>query len=183
LIARQTALDRSRMHSHREAFLDSSGQVSGAQGWIVLARLSNELQDRRTQLARLFGPALEWDKTRQTTLRKGGLGLVERRPRETKLGGSFGDRLPVFLDAAHHLVLDLNQVAGIEELAGGKQVVGHGLGAWIYGALLAQTAQFGVVGWRFRHGRLWAEAALCKEHRVTIRPFAKLFLPPNGSFY
>src|ERR1035441_8242514 len=122
------------MNRHIEAFLDPARQAGGAGSWIFLASLLKELHDFRGELASLLGPALEGYEAGQAAPRDGGLRLVERGAREAELGGSLGDRLPVFLDAAQHLVFDLHQVARVEELAFGKQVVGHGLRVRVEGA-------------------------------------------------
>src|SRR6516165_11232431 len=53
------------------------------------------------------------------------LGLIVSRARKSKGGSRLTDRLLLDLDAAQHLVLDLDQVVGIEELALLEQRIPH----------------------------------------------------------
>lgn len=167
------------MHGDVEALSNSSGYVSSAQRGIIPERLPYELQNRRTELACLFGAALEWNETRQTTLRKRGLGLIERRPRETKIRRGFGNRLPIFLDAAQHLVLDLNQVAAVEKLAAREQIVGHRLRARVERTLFAEITEFGILGrWWFGHER-FLMSDVCKADYVLTGLDVKPFMTPQ----
>src|SRR5262249_48030455 len=60
----------------------------------------------------------------QAMASEGGSGLVERRPGEPELASRLDDREAIDPDAPQHLVLDLHQVAGIEEVAVAERGVG-----------------------------------------------------------
>ncbi len=84
------------------------------------------------------------DQPRQPLIFEGRLSLVESGPREAEGRSRLRDRLSVDPHSAEHLVLDLDQVAGIEELAGLKPFVGDGLGTGIEHSVLGQCLAFGV---------------------------------------
>ena len=86
--------------------------------------LLQEVHDLVGQLVRFLGSALVRHKTTQAALFEGRLGLIERWSRETKCGGRLGNRTAFFLHTAKHLVLDLNEIPHIEELARFEQLVG-----------------------------------------------------------
>src|SRR6516162_5482983 len=104
---------------------------------IVLADLLKEVENLAGQLVRFFGSTLVWHKTCQTALFEGRLSLIERWPRETKCWCRLGNRPAFFLYAAKHLVLDLNQIPRIEELAGFEQLVGDVFWTRVERSLLA----------------------------------------------
>src|SRR5262249_31138900 len=76
------------------------------------------------ELVSLLGPSFVRDQRRQASLLESRLRLVKGGPREPEGGSRAAYWLPIALDAAQHLVLDLNQVAGIEKLVGQEQFVG-----------------------------------------------------------
>ena len=67
----------------------------------------------------------------------GGPGVPERR-------GGLGDRGTVGLDPPHHLVFDLHQVAGVEELAGQECLVADLLGMRVEAASRSEGGLLGV---------------------------------------
>ena len=69
--------------------------------------------------ARTFG-----NQARQPLILESGLGLVEGHAGESEGRRSLGDRPPLGLHATKHLVLHLDQIVGIEELALDEQRVG-----------------------------------------------------------
>ena len=98
----------------------------------------------------------------QTRRLPGRLGGVEGRPGEAEGGGGLGDRLAVGQHAAQHLVLDLDQVAGVEEgVAAGEGRVDHRLGAGVEGARGAQGGQFVIWG----------------SHRHLLRGYDRMIMP------
>jgi hypothetical protein len=72
------------------------------------------------------------------------LGLVENGTREAERVHNLGDGGPLHTNAAEHLILDLHQVAGVEELAAQEHGVDHPFGVGVQGALLMQRFGFGV---------------------------------------
>jgi len=144
-MAKQAAFDTSWMNLGAEAFLNPFHQVWQSNGRFFLAHLANECEDLLGELVRLLGPALVWHQTGKTVLLEGGLCLVERWPRKTEVccrirhGLSFGPH------AAQHLVLDLDQIARIEEILLDKQLVADSFRARVQRPLLLERLEFGVV--------------------------------------
>ena len=73
-----------------------------------------------------------------------GRGLVERLAADPEARGNLGHRPSIDLVAAHHLVLDLDAVARVEERMAHKGVVADGLGVRMQGPCLAQGLRLGV---------------------------------------
>ena len=73
-----------------------------------------------------------------------GLGLIERRPRQPGFVSGAADRDLFGFDSSQHLVLDLDQVVGIEEAAVLKQSGGDRFGVGMQNALFAEEAAFGI---------------------------------------
>ena len=82
-----------------------------------------------------------------------GRGLVERLAADPEARGNLGHRPSIDLVAAHHLVLDLDAVARVEERMAPKGIVANGLGVRMQGACLAQGLRLGVRRqlWRTAH--------------------------------
>src|SRR5262249_43432970 len=74
------------------------------------------------------------------------LGLIEDGTGEPERLSHLGDGGPLDVNAAQHLVLDLYQVARVEELAAEEPGVGHLLGVGIQDTLLTERFGFGVQG-------------------------------------
>src|SRR4051794_20650352 len=72
--------------------------------------------------------------------------LVEDGTGEPERPSDLGDGGPLNANAAKHLVLDLHQVARVEELAAEEQGVGHLPGVGIQDTLLTERSAFGVQG-------------------------------------
>ena len=105
------------MNDHTEALLDTPDQFGRVQRRIFLTDLLKKVHDLAGELVRLLGSALVWHKASYAPLLECELGLIERWTREAKRRGRFGDRTAFFLDTTEHLVLDLNYIPRIEELA------------------------------------------------------------------
>ena len=101
-----------------------------------MAPLPNELDYLLGQFVTLFGPAFVRNQAGQPRLLEGCLRLIKRRPGKAERCRRLADRVPVFLDATQHLVLDLNQVVGVEELAVVKELVVDSVRVWIETGLL-----------------------------------------------
>ena len=65
---------------------------------------------------------------------------------DTESRGALGDQLPVHSHAAQHLVLDLNEVAGIEEVGAVEQRIGDVLGMRMEAAMMTQRLELRVGG-------------------------------------
>ena len=66
------------------------------------------------------------------------LGLIEDGTGEPERLSNLGDRDPLDANSAKHLILDLHEVARVEELAAEEQGVGHLLGVGVQGTLLTE---------------------------------------------
>src|SRR4029077_5212492 len=104
-----------------------------------------------------------------------------------------GDGGPLDANAAKHLVLDLHQVARVEELAAEEQGVGHLLGVGVQDALLTERFAFGVRGLghedlrgtRVRVKLITPEMrslsrSYCRESSVILRDNARSRSLPRG---
>jgi len=147
-MAKQAAFDTSWMNLGAEAFLDPFHQVRQSNGRFLLAHLANECEDLLGELVRLLGTALVWHQAGKTVLLEGRLCLVERWPRKTEICRRIRHGLSFGPHAAQHLVLDLDQIPGIEEAVLGKQRIGDCAGPRIEGSLLLQDCELGIL---FRH--------------------------------
>ena len=156
------------MDLHAEALADPLGQAIGADARIGGARLDDELQHRRGELVAACGPGLCGDQAGQAALLEGRLGLVERRTREATGLGRLADRALVDVDQSQHLVLDLHQVVGIEELAAREQRVRDAVRARVERGVLPQDRLLVVLASIYRHGRSSGRAVnVCKYDYVT----------------
>lgn len=84
---------------------------------VVFQMSFDERHRLEVELVRPLGPTLLRNEPCQTIASKRGLGLIEGRPGNAEQRCSVGLRCAVDADMAQHLVLDLNQVAGVEEVA------------------------------------------------------------------
>src|SRR6202521_1369713 len=83
-------------------------------GWSVLL---DEGHDLRIELVGPFGAARFGQQPRYALAQERRFGLVERRARHAEQDGGLYLRGPIDTEVAQHLVLGLDQIAGIEELA------------------------------------------------------------------
>jgi len=115
LMTQKAALDTSWMNLRPETLLDQTHQFCYANVRLQLACFGNEVHDFVGQLVSLFGAPLVRDQSGQPTLFEGGQSLIERRPRKAESRRGAGNRMAFALHAAQHLVLDLDEIPGIEE--------------------------------------------------------------------
>jgi hypothetical protein len=149
------ALDAAGMHPQIELLFHRFRELSETQRRVRGPLLGHELHHLRSELVAASRTALPGQQSGQATLLESEFGLIERRPRETKLLGRLGNRPLVHTDLSQHLVFYLDQVVGIEELAVLKQRMGHILRAGVEGSVLPQGSLFvGVVVFHSRHSRL-----------------------------
>ena len=91
------------------------------------------------EFVRTFRSAFAREKSGQAFALEQCLGDVERRPGYAKGVGGVDDRAAFFLDAAQHLVLDLDHVVRVEERTVLKKRIGHVAGARMGGAVVAES--------------------------------------------
>ena len=115
-LPRQSALDAAWMNRNAELFLNRGSQLSYAQRGLFGSGLLHIAEHFGRQLVRSPRPTFFGNQTGQSLSLKIQLGLIVGRARKSKGGSRLTDRLLLDLHAAQHLVLDLDQVVGIEEL-------------------------------------------------------------------
>ena len=114
---------------------------------------------------------------------KAGLRLVEGGPGHAERGGAPTDRMAVDPHAPHHLVLDLHQVARVEEVGGGEQRILDPL--WVRGLRLPWRRSASSLGSRRRgFGSMCnyiydAHAGECSENENSPHKFEKNILRAN----
>src|ERR1700686_2872104 len=119
-MTQQAAFDASRMHLGPETLLDQAHQFRYPHRRLFLACLDDESQDLVCQLVRLLGAAFVGNQAGETSLLEGFQRLIERGPREAESRRGARYRMTLALHAPQHLVLDLDQIPGIEEAVVGK---------------------------------------------------------------
>ncbi|MDI6773570.1 MAG: hypothetical protein QME77_13440 [bacterium] len=132
------------MDRDAESLLDQPYEVLEAQLRLPCERLPQRRHHIRRNLVGPPRSGLLGQQRRQASRRVGRLHLVVRRSRQAEARRAVADRLPVYADPAQHLVLDLHQVARVEELARGECLVGDLLRMRVQAALLAEGVGLGV---------------------------------------
>ena len=132
------------MNRDPEALLDQTHQFLGGYRRLSVACFGDESHDLLGQLVRLFRAALVGHEAGESCLFEGRQGLIKRGPREAEGCRSAGHRLALALHAAKHLVLDLHEVARVEETVLEEQFVGDTLLARIQSSLLPQRLELGL---------------------------------------
>jgi len=148
----QLTVDAARVNRDTEALCNSIGQLGGGDPRLGELNSCHKLHLFLPQLVSGSRSPFVWQQTGETRLLKSCLCLIERGSREAKRFGGLADRLLVDLYLAQHLVLDLQQVFRIEELAVSKTFVLHVLWSRIQNALLPEECAFGLA--RICHNRL-----------------------------
>jgi len=118
----------------------------GSQERVAELVLDQEFDDGVGEFVGASGARALRDQAGQASAVVERLGLVENGTREPERVHDLGDGGPLHTNAAEHLILDLHQVARVEELAAQEHGVGHSLGVGVQGALLTQRFGFGVQG-------------------------------------
>jgi len=106
----------------------------------------------RVELVRPLGAARLGQQARQALAPERRFGLVERRARHTEERGGLGFGGVLDPHMAQHLVLGLDQIAGIEEIARAEQWGAYALGMAIENALAVEPFALGI---GFRQGGAW----------------------------
>ena len=106
--------------------------------------LLDEGHDLRVELVRPLGPAWFGQQAGYALARERRFGLVERRARHPEQSGRLGLGGSIDTEVAQHLVLALNQIAGIEKIARLEQRRTHALGMAIENPLAVEPFALGV---------------------------------------
>jgi len=108
--------------------------------------LEQEVDNELGELVGTAGAGPLGDQARQAGAVEERLGLIEDGTGEPECLSHLSDGGPLDASAAKHFVLDLHEVARVEELAAEEQGVGHLLGVGVQDALLTERLAFGVQG-------------------------------------
>jgi hypothetical protein len=149
--AGQGPFDAARMDRAAESRADPPRQLRGAHRGIRHARPLQEVHHLGAQLVRTPRTGLVGDERGEAAARQGALGLAEGRPGHAERGGAPTDRMAVDPHAPHHLVLDLNQIAGVEEVGGGEERILDPLRVHVEAAMEAERVGLGVPGTGLAH--------------------------------
>ena len=153
-LPRQMPFDRAPMHGHTKLLLNACDQFGDGQRWRCRAVLEDELQNGGREFVRSVRAALAGNQSREALLRNRLLGLVEHRTRQPERCCRLRDGSFVDLDAAKHLVLDLEQVVRIEELPGLEQRIRDSLRMRIEDALVAKALKLCRISPGWWHGKV-----------------------------
>jgi|SRR6516165_8008380 len=124
------------MNCYAEPFVNQARQFGSSNGRIFLTTLAYKGQDLLGELVRLLRAALVGNQAAEPVLLERHLRLIERGPRKAESRRRIGDRFAFGLHPAKHLVLDLDEVSGIEKAVLDKERVGDRAGSWIQTPLL-----------------------------------------------
>lgn len=148
----QLTVDAARVNRDAEALCDSLGQLRTGDPRLGGSELCHKLHKLVRQLVPGPRTAFAWQQPSETSFLKGCLRLIERRTREAEPLCCLADRLLVDFHLPQHLVLHLQQIFRIEEVAAPKSLVPDVLGARIQCTRLAKKQSFGL--WWIGHDLL-----------------------------
>lgn len=111
---------------------------------ILGALCRHKCQHRIRDFVGAARPAFSGHESRDPLRVEGGLGLIERRPRESERIGRPRDGLAVHVDPAQHFVLHLHEIPWVEEFVGREQWIAYRVGAEMEGPLRVQGLRFGI---------------------------------------
>jgi hypothetical protein len=132
------------MNHQVEVLSDQLRERASPEQRVAELMLEQELDDEFGELVGTAGAGSLRDQARQAGAEEERLGLIEDGTGEPERLRHLGDGGPLDANAAKHLVLDLNEVARVKELAAEEQEVGHLLGVRVQDALLTERLAFGV---------------------------------------
>ena len=148
--AGEGAFDTAGMHRETESRGDLVRQGPGGNGAVGAPTLVDQRHDRGRQFVRTFRAPRFGQQSGQALVGERGLGLVVGRTRQPKQRGGLGFGGPRESRVAQHLVLDLEQIARIEEVARLEPGGPNGSGTGVEQA--GSTQAFGL-GIGLGHGR------------------------------
>jgi len=134
----QPALNAARMHLNSKPLLNGLGQLFGGEPRILGSLLDHKIHYFAGQLVPSLRATFVREQAEHPVLLKCRLRLVEGGARESESMRSFADGLLIHVNLAEHLVLDLQEVVGIEEIAVLKQRVSDRFGLRIERAMPAE---------------------------------------------
>ena len=119
----QGTLDAARVHCELELLPKLLGDGSAVSGLVIGAKAFDEGDNFVGQFVGTTWSRPLADQTGQASLLKRFLSVIEQGPREPERCRCLGDRHPIDLGSAEHFVLDLYQVARVEELVGAEELI------------------------------------------------------------
>lgn len=131
------------MNQQAKFFLEPPRQLGILQMGLSGTLLIEEGQYGSRQFVGPVGTGFLWNQSCQTALLERCLGLIKGGPGQPGFAGRTTDWGAFGGDAPQHLVLDLDQIVGIEEVAFLKECGRDGLGMRMEDALLAEGTAFG----------------------------------------
>lgn len=148
-------LDAPGMNLDVEFLLREVAQLREVQRRLRFSHCEQELHHFRREFVAAPGTSLQRNQPRQPSLFEGGICLIERGARKPKFVGGLGNRPVVDMDLAEHLVLDLNDVVPVEEIAVLEQRMAHTLRARVEHAVAPQGTLLVGLFWVSRHSRVF----------------------------
>ena len=139
------------MNGNVEVFLNCGSQLGHTQRGLFGSQLLHISEHFGSQLVCFPRPTLFGNQPEQSPVLKIQFGLVIGGARKPKRGGRLADGFLLDLDRAQHLVLHLDQVVGIEELALLEQWISHLLRVRIQASLPPKRfvlARLDVLAWQ-----------------------------------
>ena len=105
------------MKREAKTLLDLMHQCPRSRLGLCACRFLQKSQNLGRELASAFGSALLRQESLDPVGAEGSLGLIKGGPRESESLGGLSNGYALHLDTTDHLVLDLEQVARVEESA------------------------------------------------------------------
>jgi len=134
------------MDYHVELLSNQLRERGGSEQRVAELVLEQEIDDGVGEFVGVSGARALRDQAGQAAAVVERLSLIENGTGEPERLSGVGDGGPIRTNAPEHLVLDLHQVARVEELPAQEHGIGHLLGVGVQGALLTQRFGFGVDG-------------------------------------
>ena len=126
------------MDPQAEALAHEVDQLAGAEFRLFALCRAQRLDHFVAELVGSPGAAPVRQQRRQAACLEGELCLVPGGPRDAEARSGTADGHAVFAHTAQHLVLDLEQVARIEECVGQEQLVANRVGTRVQTAMLLE---------------------------------------------
>lgn len=140
----ESPVDAARVNGDAETARNPICQLSAGDARLGGTGLGDETHQFGRELVTGSRTPLERQQTGEPGALKRGLSLVERWPGESENPRGLTDGRLFDLDQPKHLVLDLQQIVGIEELVRPEGLVDDILRPRVERALLAQEVSFGL---------------------------------------
>ncbi len=150
--ASERAFHRAGVHHHPEGLVDGENQVPGPKRGIRRQPGLGEGHHLVAHLVRAARPRPLRHQRGDATRIQRGRRLVVRRAGEPERLGAAADGVVVDPDPAHHLVLDLHLVPGIQELRGPERLIADRLGPGVEAAGSPQRLDLGIAPACLCHG-------------------------------